>query len=120
MVVPTYNERENLEPMLRALGYPVVYDVTHSLQLPGGLGKATGGQSEYIENFARAGVACGVASRPSIAAVAAGGAHTLEGVTVEPSVTAAALTSLFTGVGPEVHGIRSERRLIPRPGGWRA
>src|SRR5947208_476436 len=39
---------------------PVVFDVTHSLQLPGGLGKATGGQSEYIENMARAGVACGV------------------------------------------------------------
>src|SRR4051812_15096265 len=47
-------------PVMRAFGVPVVFDVTHSLQLPGGLGKATGGQSEYIENFARAGVACGV------------------------------------------------------------
>lgn len=47
-------------PVMRSLGVPVVFDVTHSLQLPGGLGKATGGQSEYIENFARAGVACGV------------------------------------------------------------
>jgi len=47
-------------PMIRSLGVPVVFDVTHSLQLPGGLGKATGGQSEYIEDFARAGVACGV------------------------------------------------------------
>jgi len=37
-----------------------VFDVTHSLQLPGGLGHATGGQSEYIEPLARAGVACGV------------------------------------------------------------
>ncbi|NNE99115.1 MAG: 3-deoxy-8-phosphooctulonate synthase, partial [Pyrinomonadaceae bacterium] len=37
-----------------------VFDVTHSLQLPGGLGKATGGLAEYIEDFARAGVACGV------------------------------------------------------------
>ena len=47
-------------PVMRSFGAPVVFDVTHSLQLPGGLGKATGGQSEYIENFARAGVACGV------------------------------------------------------------
>jgi 2-dehydro-3-deoxyphosphooctonate aldolase (KDO 8-P synthase) len=47
-------------PVMRSFDVPVVFDVTHSLQLPGGLGKATGGQSEYIENFARAGVACGV------------------------------------------------------------
>ncbi|MGI8409342.1 MAG: 3-deoxy-8-phosphooctulonate synthase [Pyrinomonadaceae bacterium] len=47
-------------PVMREFGVPVVFDVTHSLQLPGGLGKATGGQSQYIENFARAGVACGV------------------------------------------------------------
>jgi 2-dehydro-3-deoxyphosphooctonate aldolase (KDO 8-P synthase) len=47
-------------PIMREFGVPVVFDVTHSLQLPGGLGKATGGQAEYIENFARAGVACGV------------------------------------------------------------
>jgi 2-dehydro-3-deoxyphosphooctonate aldolase (KDO 8-P synthase) len=47
-------------PIMREFGVPVVYDVTHSLQLPGGLGDATGGQSEYIEPLARAGVACGV------------------------------------------------------------
>ncbi len=47
-------------PIMRSFGVPVVFDVTHSLQLPGGLGKATGGQAEYIEDFARAGVACGV------------------------------------------------------------
>ncbi|MET0649634.1 MAG: 3-deoxy-8-phosphooctulonate synthase [Pyrinomonadaceae bacterium] len=47
-------------PIMRSLGAPVVFDVTHSLQLPGGLGSATGGQSEYIEPLARAGVACGV------------------------------------------------------------
>ncbi|HEV7700300.1 MAG TPA: 3-deoxy-8-phosphooctulonate synthase [Pyrinomonadaceae bacterium] len=47
-------------PVMRSFGVPVCFDVTHSLQLPGGLGKATGGQAEYIENFARAGVACGV------------------------------------------------------------
>lgn len=47
-------------PVMRSFGVPVVFDVTHSLQLPGGLGKATGGQAEYIEPFARAGVACGV------------------------------------------------------------
>jgi 2-dehydro-3-deoxyphosphooctonate aldolase (KDO 8-P synthase) len=47
-------------PIMRAFGAPVIFDVTHSLQLPGGLGHATGGQSEYIEPLARAGVACGV------------------------------------------------------------
>jgi 2-dehydro-3-deoxyphosphooctonate aldolase (KDO 8-P synthase) len=47
-------------PVMREFGAPVVFDVTHSLQLPGGLGHATGGQSEYIEPLARAGVACGV------------------------------------------------------------
>ncbi len=47
-------------PIMRSFGVPVVFDVTHSLQLPGGLGKATDGQGQYIEHFARAGVACGV------------------------------------------------------------
>jgi len=47
-------------PIMRGFGVPVVFDVTHSLQLPGGLGNATGGQPEYIEPLARAGVACGV------------------------------------------------------------
>ncbi len=47
-------------PIMREFGVPVVFDVTHSLQLPGGLGHATGGESEYIEPLARAGVACGV------------------------------------------------------------
>src|SRR5215468_42271 len=47
-------------PIMRDFGVPVVFDVTHSLQLPGGLGHATGGQSEFIEPLARAGVACGV------------------------------------------------------------
>jgi 2-dehydro-3-deoxyphosphooctonate aldolase (KDO 8-P synthase) len=47
-------------PMLRALGYPVVYDVTHSLQLPGGGDGVTAGQAEYILPLASAGVAAGV------------------------------------------------------------
>src|SRR6266852_7493872 len=47
-------------PIMSSFGVPIVFDVTHSLQLPGGLGHATGGQSEYIEPLARAGVACGV------------------------------------------------------------
>jgi 2-dehydro-3-deoxyphosphooctonate aldolase (KDO 8-P synthase) len=47
-------------PMLRSLGYPVVYDVTHSLQLPGGGDGVTAGQAEYIEPMASAGVAAGV------------------------------------------------------------
>jgi 2-dehydro-3-deoxyphosphooctonate aldolase (KDO 8-P synthase) len=47
-------------PVLAKFGYPVVYDVTHSVQLPGGQGHASGGQPEYIEPLARAGVAAGV------------------------------------------------------------
>ena len=47
-------------PIMRGFGYPVVYDVTHSLQRPGGLGSSTGGDSQFIEYMARAGVACGV------------------------------------------------------------
>ncbi|MDP6579917.1 MAG: 3-deoxy-8-phosphooctulonate synthase [Vicinamibacterales bacterium] len=47
-------------PQLRALGAPVVFDVTHSLQLPGGGDGVTAGQAEYIEPLAAAGVAAGV------------------------------------------------------------
>ena len=47
-------------PVLQKLGYPVVFDVTHSIQLPGGQGHASGGQPEFIEPLARAGVAAGV------------------------------------------------------------
>jgi 2-dehydro-3-deoxyphosphooctonate aldolase (KDO 8-P synthase) len=47
-------------PILQKLGYPVVFDVTHAVQLPGGQGNASGGQPEFIEPLARAGVAAGV------------------------------------------------------------
>ncbi len=47
-------------PILRALGYPVVYDVTHSLQLPGAGEGVTAGQAEFIVPMASAGVAAGV------------------------------------------------------------
>lgn len=42
------------------MGYPVVFDATHSLQLPGGLGNASGGERKYIPALARAGVATGI------------------------------------------------------------
>jgi 2-dehydro-3-deoxyphosphooctonate aldolase (KDO 8-P synthase) len=47
-------------PMLRKLGYPVIYDVTHSLQLPGAGDGVTAGQAEFIEPLASAGVAAGI------------------------------------------------------------
>ena len=47
-------------PVMRQWGWPVVYDVTHSLQLPGGQGTASGGQAQFIENLARAGVGTGI------------------------------------------------------------
>jgi len=46
--------------VMRELGYPVVFDATHSLQLPGGLGSASGGERKYIPALARAAVAAGV------------------------------------------------------------
>ena len=47
-------------PLMRGLGCPVVLDVTHSVQLPGGQGSCSGGQREFIPLLARAGVAAGV------------------------------------------------------------
>jgi 2-dehydro-3-deoxyphosphooctonate aldolase (KDO 8-P synthase) len=47
-------------PIMRKTACPVVFDVTHSVQLPGGAGKSSGGQPEFIEPLARAGVAVGV------------------------------------------------------------
>jgi len=46
--------------VLRRFGYPVIFDVTHSVQLPGATGKASGGQPEFIAPLARAGMAAGV------------------------------------------------------------
>ncbi len=46
-------------PIMRSYGYPVVFDVTHSLQLPGGLGDKSGGCRQFIPQLARAAVACG-------------------------------------------------------------
>jgi 2-dehydro-3-deoxyphosphooctonate aldolase (KDO 8-P synthase) len=46
--------------VLGEIGYPVVFDATHSLQQPGGLGKASGGERQYIPALARAAVAVGV------------------------------------------------------------
>ncbi|MFM1885099.1 MAG: hypothetical protein RL026_256 [Pseudomonadota bacterium] len=48
-------------PVMRGTGCPVVYDATHSVQLPGGQGSASGGQREFVPPLARAAVAAGVA-----------------------------------------------------------
>ena len=47
-------------PVMRALGYPVIFDATHSVQKPGSLGNASGGESQYIPLLARCAVAAGV------------------------------------------------------------
>src|SRR5207248_5927060 len=47
-------------PVMRGFGWPVVFDATHSVQLPGGAGSASGGQPQYIETLSRAAVAAGV------------------------------------------------------------
>jgi 2-dehydro-3-deoxyphosphooctonate aldolase (KDO 8-P synthase) len=48
-------------PIMAAMGAPVVFDATHSVQQPGGQGGSTGGQREFVETLARAAVAVGVA-----------------------------------------------------------
>ena len=49
-------------PIMQKFGWPIVFDVTHSLQQPGGRGDKSGGQSEFIPNLARAATAVGVSS----------------------------------------------------------
>ncbi len=47
-------------PIMRSFGYPLVFDVTHSLQLPGGMGKSSGGQREFAGPLAKAAVSVGI------------------------------------------------------------
>ena len=50
-------------PIMAKNGYPVVFDATHSVQQPGGMGDKSGGQREFVEYLARAAVAVGVAAK---------------------------------------------------------
>ncbi|HUO62721.1 MAG TPA: 3-deoxy-8-phosphooctulonate synthase, partial [Terriglobales bacterium] len=47
-------------PIMRGLGFPVIFDATHSVQLPGGAGDRSGGERQYVQALARAAVAVGV------------------------------------------------------------
>ncbi|MGQ4807473.1 2-dehydro-3-deoxyphosphooctonate aldolase [Candidatus Entotheonellaceae bacterium PAL068K] len=47
-------------PQMRALGYPVVFDATHSVQMPGGQGETSGGQRQFVPHLARAAAAIGI------------------------------------------------------------
>ena len=49
-------------PIMAKNGYPVVYDATHSVQQPGGMGEKSGGQREFVEHLSRAAIAVGVAA----------------------------------------------------------
>ena len=46
-------------PLMKTIGFPVIFDATHSVQLPGGAGTSSGGQREFVENLSRAAVAAG-------------------------------------------------------------
>ena len=46
-------------PLMKTLGFPVIFDATHSVQLPGGAGTSSGGQREFVEHLSRAAVAAG-------------------------------------------------------------
>jgi 2-dehydro-3-deoxyphosphooctonate aldolase (KDO 8-P synthase) len=47
-------------PLMREMGYPVIFDATHSVQLPGGMGTASGGQNDMVPHLSRAAVAVGI------------------------------------------------------------
>jgi 2-dehydro-3-deoxyphosphooctonate aldolase (KDO 8-P synthase) len=47
-------------PLMREMGYPVIFDATHSVQLPGGMGTASGGQKDMVPHLSRAAAAVGV------------------------------------------------------------
>ena len=49
-------------PILKEIGYPVIFDATHSVQQPGGKGTSSSGQREFIEPLSKAAVAIGVAA----------------------------------------------------------
>ena len=49
-------------PILKEMGYPVVFDATHSVQQPGGLGDKSSGQREFVPTLAKAATAIGVAA----------------------------------------------------------
>jgi len=49
-------------PIMAKNGYPIVFDATHSVQQPGGLGEQSGGQREFVEYLSRAAAAVGVAA----------------------------------------------------------
>jgi 2-dehydro-3-deoxyphosphooctonate aldolase (KDO 8-P synthase) len=55
-------DMRGLSQMAKDCGYPVIFDATHSVQQPGGLGGTTGGQREFAQVLARAAVAVGVAA----------------------------------------------------------
>jgi 3-deoxy-D-manno-octulosonic acid (KDO) 8-phosphate synthase len=59
---------------MKQFGYPVIYDATHSVQLPGALNGASGGQREFVEPLARAAVALGGILTGAAVAVPAAGA----------------------------------------------
>jgi len=46
-------------PLMKTIGFPVVFDATHSVQLPGGAGTSSGGQREFVEHLSKAAVAAG-------------------------------------------------------------
>ncbi|MEI8354540.1 MAG: 3-deoxy-8-phosphooctulonate synthase [Deltaproteobacteria bacterium] len=47
-------------PIMRRFGYPVIFDATHSVQIPGGMGGSSGGEREFVEYLARAAAATGI------------------------------------------------------------
>lgn len=68
--------------IMKATGYPVIFDATHAVQLPGGLGDATGGRREFVQPLATAAVSLGIAgvfieAHPNPAAAASDGPNSL-------------------------------------------
>ena len=79
-------------PTMREFGVPVIFDATHSVQLPGGLGNASGGQREYIAPLARAAAAVGIDAifcevHPDPARALSDGPNSLDFATAEKILT---------------------------------
>ena len=59
-IIPLVSDMRSI-PIMQETGYPVIFDATHSVQQPGGLGEKSGGQREFVPILSKAAVAVGVA-----------------------------------------------------------
>jgi 2-dehydro-3-deoxyphosphooctonate aldolase (KDO 8-P synthase) len=101
-------------PAMRMLGYPVIYDATHSVQTPGGMGTRSGGERQYMPMLARAAVAAGVDGvfmevHPEPERALSDGPNML------PVSALAPLLKILKRLDEEVHAVVEEEQYEARP-----